>query len=286
MAGSCEHPTPGLEVMLDAPNGFNINDTPEMPEITAMAQLTGIDPDPTADAMFRWETMIEYNACPARGNRDINEELDPVETGPEYMPAFPNIRGGMLTIKATLLRDGEDCEMGEEMEMIRGENPAPATVDGSLGGAMQMRMACQESQKRQFANSPGEPLMNCEPDGRIGVGILQVTDPAASDEAFWNWQQNVSEGLAILGTKQNDALGYVQRTRNRLGDPTIPDFTQRQFDCEWIQRFNGGSYWRWDAASRQWVQRANTSGYVALVFRWSTTGACMVVPAAQRPTCQ
>jgi hypothetical protein len=81
---------------------------------------------------------------------------------------------------------------------------------------------------------------------------MQVTDNP-SDEAFWNWSTNVSEGLAEWAQKQTDAAGYPGRVRRQLGDPTIPDFTADQLLREALRRFNGGRYWNWDAGAHDWV---------------------------------
>jgi hypothetical protein len=116
-------------------------------------------------------------------------------------------------------------------------------------------------------------LLRCEPDGRIGVGVLQQTTPSASDDAFWNWQQAITEGLGTLASKRAAAAGYPGRVRqsrrgcpnNTLCNAGATDFTADQLLRESLQRYNGGAYWHWDHVNNVWVAQP-PNNYVALVL--------------------
>jgi hypothetical protein len=236
------------------------------------ARITGVDPDPTPNTTIRWKTKLHFNAC---GVRDIDDSLDPVDQpgSQDYQPNFPHIRGGQMTIRATVIRNGQECDHQENQQQVRGINPGAGTIQGSLGGQFQIQIACVESHFRQFSGSPGDPLMRCEPDGRIGVGVLQQTTPDASDDAFWNWQTAIAEGLGTLATKQADAQGYPGRVRrstrgcpnNTRCNAGATDFTADQLLRESIQRYNGGAYWHWDNVNNVWVARP-PNGYVNQVL--------------------
>lgn len=272
-AGSCTHPRGTLSLTVNAANGFNISNVPAMPDsIVGQARITGVDPDPTPSTTIRWDTKIEYNAC---GVRDINDTLASVDQpgSADYHPAFPHIRGGNMTIKATVVRNGETCDSQQFQQAIRGINPAVGTIQGALPGQMEIQIACQESHWRQFSGSPGNPLLRCEPDGRIGAGVLQQTTPDPTDDAFWNWQEAITEGLNTLAGKAAEAQGYPARVRarrrgcpnNTLCNAGATDFTADQLERETIQRYNGGAYWQWDRVNNVWVAHP-PNNYVALVL--------------------
>ncbi|MGZ7062341.1 MAG: IPT/TIG domain-containing protein [Candidatus Angelobacter sp.] len=271
-AGSCTHPRGTLTLTVRAQNGFNISTAPAMPDIVGQARITGVDPDPTPNTTIRWENKIHFNAC---GVRDVDDTLDPVDQpgSQDYTPIFPHIRGGQMTITATIIRNGQKCDSKQNQQQIQGLNPSAGTIQGSLPGQFEIQIACQESRFRQFSTSPGNPLMRCEPDGRIGVGVLQQTTPSASDDAFWNWQQAISEGLGTLAAKQADAAGYPGRVRrsrrgcpnNTLCNAGATDFTADQLLRESLQRYNGGAYWHWDHVNNVWVAQP-PNNYVALVL--------------------
>ena len=272
-AGSCTHPRGTLTLTVQAQNGFNISTAPAMPDtITGQAKITGVDPDPTANTTIRWENKIHYNAC---GVRNIDDTLTPVDQpgSQDYHPNFPHIRGGQMTITATIIRNGQKCDSKQNQQQIQGLNPGAGTIQGALPGQFEIQIACQESHFRQFSSSPGNPLLRCEPDGRIGVGVLQQTTPSASDDAFWNWQQAITEGLGTLASKRAAAAGYPGRVRqsrrgcpnNTLCNAGATDFTADQLLRESLQRYNGGAYWHWDHVNNVWVAQP-PNNYVALVL--------------------
>jgi hypothetical protein len=178
-----------------------------------------------------------------------------------------------MTIKATIIRNGEKCDNKQFQHQILGINPAAGTIQGALPGQFEIQIACVESHFRQFSGSPGSPLLRCEPDGRIGAGVLQQTTPNPSDDAFWNWQEAINEGLGTLADKRRAAQGYPARVRaNRRGCPNntlcnanATDFTADQLLRETIQRYNGGAYWHWDHVNNVWVANP-PNGYVAAVL--------------------
>ena len=271
-AGSCTHPRGTLTLTVQAANGFNISAAPAMPSsIIGQARITGVDPDPTPNTTIRWENKIHFNAC---GVRNIDDTLAPVDQpgSQDYKPVFPHIRGGQMTITATIIRNGQKCDSKQNQQQIKGTNPAVGTIQASLPDQFAIQIACQESHFREFDNN-SNPLLRCEPDGRIGAGVLQQTTPAASDDAFWNWQQAVNEGLATLASKRIAAQGYPARIRkstkgcpnNTLCNAGATDFTPDQLLHEELQRYNGGAYWQWDHVNNVWVAQP-PNGYVAAVL--------------------
>jgi len=272
-SGSCTHPRGTLTLTVKAQNGFNISTAPAMPDsIVGQAKITGVDPDPTPNTTVRWENKIHFNAG---GVRNIDDTLAPVDQpgSQDYKPNFPHIRGGQMTITATIIRNGQKCDSKQDQQQIKGLNPGAGTIQGALPSQFEIQIACQESHFRQFSSSPGNPLMRCEPDGRIGVGVLQQTTPTASDDAFWNWQQAIAEGLGTLASKRAAAAGYPGRVRrstrgcpnNTLCNAGATDFTADQLLRESLQRYNGGAYWHWDHVNNVWVAQP-PNNYVALVL--------------------
>ncbi len=108
-------------------------------------------------------------------------------------------------MKTNIIDGRKKCVNAERTNQIQGLNPTRADIEATVGGDTERQIACKESHFRQFAASPGRPLLRCEPDGKIGVGIMQVTS-GPSDNAFWNWRQNIAESLAILAQKRGGCI--------------------------------------------------------------------------------
>lgn len=237
-------------VTLESPDDFNIQTDPRMPTIIARGRVEGITPDPTPAAIFRWKAKIEYTAP---NGREINVELPEVQGNNTWRPVFPNIRGGRLTVRGTLVRYGRTCRYDEDTKVINGLNPPFTAVRTLLGDATLAKMVCHESENgRHFDPSPGPPNTHVEPDGRIGVGFMQVTTPRPSDDAFWNWRTNINEGLAIWRTAQDEADDYYDRMLAR----GATELTEEQQMQNRVTRYNGGYYWYWREVSEdvfEWV---------------------------------
>lgn len=244
---------------------FNITQDPAMPAITAQATATGID---TTQTQFTWSSSIRYALT---SNRTIQASF-PDQSGLGLLTYTPNfasvgIRGGTLTFSVAATVSGTSVRASTDTT-VQGTNPSAAAVDQSANTFVLRHLACQESRRRQF-NAPinggtGRPLTS--PTG--AVGIMQVINPAPSDEAVWNWQQNITEGRGIYGQKLNEAASLHQNERARLnqerrarglrpcppntplalsavvgsgGDPNIS-----QVERDAIRRYNCGREYRWE----------------------------------------
>lgn len=49
-----------------------------------------------------------------------------------------------------------------------------------------------------------------------GIGIFQLYDPPASDEAIWNWRLNIVDGLNQLRKKRAEAMKLHLTEQTRL----------------------------------------------------------------------
>ena len=255
--GSCSHQKYRLGAMtISTPDHFQISAVPRMPRIMADVEFT---PEPVPPgAVFFWDTTIRWTSPTAREiGLDIPRD---VTLAPHYQPNFPSIRGGTLRIEVDFHVDGKLCDQSWGQSYIRGLNPPHADINAALPDDDARHIACHESGPaplgpRQFgtqrAIGPGEagdPLMSVD---LVGVGVMQVTNPAPSDNAYWNWRQNVQEGVAILADKEREAAGFPARQR-AAGHPGATDFTADELRREKIQRYNSGSYWRWNDLLARW----------------------------------
>ncbi|MCB1032512.1 MAG: hypothetical protein KDD47_01605, partial [Acidobacteria bacterium] len=94
------------ELVIEEPEDgdrLDITAAPEMPEVMARAVIRGVTPDPTPTTTFDWTVQILFNSneCPNGTNRNLDgQPFMASTTGGEYMPEFPEIRGGELRLKA------------------------------------------------------------------------------------------------------------------------------------------------------------------------------------------
>ena len=165
------------------------------------------------------------------------------------------IRGGDLELKVEFI--GGPTDIGTWR--VNGTNPGKSLINGVLDNRVLQGVACLESGYRQFKSSynygQGLPLI-----GGVagGVGIMQVNNPRPSDEAIWNWRQNIAEGLSIFALKQAEARNLPNAERARLnkeraalGLPACPagrpaDLSPEQLERETIRRYNCGREYRWE----------------------------------------
>jgi len=259
------------ELEIDQPNSnsqFSITSDPHMPQLAAHAEILHVDPDPTASTEFEWTAEIDYTGP---DGSDFNFTFAAsTSVGGSYTPDTGGAtRGGDLTYTASATVNGKVLTGETQGLMIVGTNPSHQQVNAALGGFPATNIACWESNHKlaQF-NSQGLPLFGAP----HGYGIMQL-DPPPSAEDVWNWSQNVSDGLGVLATKLADAKGYPKRVQQTFPDATdfvalglIEPVTGLPYlDFEWIQRYNGGSYWKWDDVDKVWVA-APPNNYVANVL--------------------
>jgi hypothetical protein len=245
---------------------FYITAEPKMPQIVASAKVVGVEPDPTATAQFRWKFTISYTAPPPL-SKTISEDLT-VLGGAEYQPTFQKIRGGKLTASATLVRGVSNCATGPKGAEIRGTDPGFAAVrafldsiDGTKGeNPFLVRIACHESGQqlqfeKQLAAYEGQPVIEKKNGGKFGrgVGLMQLTEPPASADAYWNWQTNVRDGVKLYQEKVRLAEDYYNRKRKLK--PPAPELSPAKKLQNVVTSYNSGYYWKY--VHGVWVESPN-----------------------------
>ena len=71
----------------------------------------------------------------------------------------------------------------------------------------------------------------------------QITNPAPNYEQTWNWKENIRVGSKLYKEKQLLAKKLLD---------THPPYTDDMLERETYTRWNGGSYYHWDAANKKW----------------------------------
>lgn len=139
--------------------------------------------------------------------------------------------GGTLTVRA--VAQSAECHVVVE---VRGTNPTAAQVaaylHGKPGAAGFDRIVAQESRCRHFT-AAGLPVVSF--DG--GVGLCQLTTPAATIAQAWDWRANLDAGLALFAAKR----AVAERRLGQFGR----HFTAAQAIREAVCLWNGGTYHVW-----------------------------------------
>ncbi len=233
---------------------------PQMPVIHAEARFTGITPDPTPTATFRWTISIKFQCSDCANGRakEINDEFQLTSVGGRCDINFPRIRGGAVTITVGCDLPAMCYEKATNGLRMRGVNPSRAEANIACGSLMVQKMILQESGRRQFDAAKDGGTSNCplfSGDRQGGVGLLQITNPAPTPEDHWDWRENINHGLRILNQKRATARGYpavvrnsalflalVQRFnagRNPPANIVLPDFTADQLELDATRGYNG-----------------------------------------------
>ncbi|MBI1745633.1 MAG: hypothetical protein HYR55_03490 [Acidobacteria bacterium] len=241
---------------------FFITTAPAMPSITAQATALGFD---IAQTEFIWSSAIRYQYRPGRAV----EAVYPNQSGLgllTYTPNFssPGIRGGTLslTVRAAV---GGTLLLANRDVTVHGTNPGAQAVNDAAGTFVIRQLACQESRRRQFAaaveGGTGLPYKS----QTYAVGVMQIVEPAPTDESVWNWRANIAQGTQIYGDKLQDARTLPQTERGRLNTerrnrglricpldmpPPLsevpgPDGIS-QLEREALRRYNCGREYRWE----------------------------------------
>lgn len=227
-----------IQITNMAPGGiFYIGADTSMPVIAA--NLVGVTPD--AGTSLTWTTEVDYLAAnyPAikgvRGQgRDMFVSYPSESTaGIQYRPSFKDASGeqiqsgGSVTITVTATIDGQKVSYQTNAEddgaiEIEGTNPTPQAIHNYVASFTQpkswplqtqynyhkliRKIISHESMMIQFYQ--GEPLWS--QDNNKGAGLMQLTNPAPSSLAVWDWQEQITDGIALFN---NDKL---QVAINRL----------------------------------------------------------------------
>ena len=228
---------------------FYITNMPNMPKIKAHVNITGIPVQQLSKLDVTWESKIHYLGQTGR-IVDFNVQILKSNAVDYVIKMGNNIRGGNITITVSIIFKGQKISDHTNGVIIDGINHEHDEVVKELNGFPATNISWIESRYRQF-DAHGMPIFG-PPNG---YGIMQLDNPAGSDESMWNWRQNIKECLALLDEKRNSAINYVKRMVKKYQD--APDFAsknmidtvtgQSYLVLETIQEYNGGVYWRWNS---------------------------------------
>ena len=252
-------------------NGYvYINSTPQMPQITAALKPANLPGN------AKWRLHIEYKRNPRN-----DDAYYPGPTAASWKTLLAgevwniadefaaDFRGG----KATLYCEYQGLEF-EHVFHIRGNNPTEAAAEAEIGnnpwyaipiarhesGTQNGRTYIQFNEVGTLGPNPAD-FKHCPNFGAPnGWGIMQL-DPPPSDEALWNWKQNIADGKAHLANPcRTAAVAWIanQEAQQQAEEPGMPlenyiftfngvDFrkgTDRTpIDACTIQRYNGAALW-------------------------------------------
>jgi hypothetical protein len=247
-----------LDVSLpDEKATYTVTTDPAMPQVAAQARVAGVTPDPTATTSIHWTADLRFDAteCPdGIAARSHHITLTHTAAGGQYTPAFNELRGGSLTFTAVAARDAQRRPYQSRAVQILGTNPNRSAIQAALPHDTLRRIACQESEQRQFAADANGGVSACplfSSDGLGGVGIMQLTNPAPTAEEIWSWRANVAGGVTLFNSKIADARSFPAQVRTSQGYRTLlnhlntvraqqnlpplqvalPDYTSGDFDA-------------------------------------------------------
>ena len=256
----------GIRIISPADNtGFRIEPGTEatgaqMPVIMAEAGITGLTPDPSSSTRFTWLVKIHFQCSDCRNglDREITDEFRLTSIGGERAIKFPRVRGGDLTITVSAdLATGCYEKISKGLK-IRGVNPARHEINAACGVVALQKICCRESGRRQFDAVAETGASNCplfSGDGLGGVGLMQITNPAPTEDDHWDWRANINHGVQIFNSKRALASRYPARVRgsaefrklaqhfnagrNPPVNVVLPDFTPAQLELDAIRGYNG-----------------------------------------------
>jgi hypothetical protein len=235
-------------------------------DLSAQVEATGLCDTTIDDLTFVWTVAISYipsDYNPAHGPSDSIRYLWPPqqsEGSDAFSPDFGDIvRGGTLTLTAVTTIDGL-LYSGRTSVTIVGTNPSRDALQGYFAAEFPnshftlWRIAQAESNFQQFRDD-GHPKWST--DGHQGVGIMQITYPAPTDDEVWSWKVNADAGSRVLQNAAATARnwpGTVARSREfiaaidaynaarekaeqpKLSRVTVPEFSSGNFLCNLQQR--------------------------------------------------
>jgi hypothetical protein len=250
-----------IELVTAGP-AFFITAEPAMPQVTVRAVVDDAD----ADALtYNWSVSIVFDATKCRHGRPANSttsSFSAITTVPEFTPEFPEIRGGDLQIGVSVSVADQTITAATTGLKIGGTNPALADLRDAIVEEPLRRLVRQESGGRQFVAAPEGGQALCplfSGDNLGGAGLLQVTNPAPTQDEIWSWRANVAAARRLWAQKVAVAKAFPQRCHacdtfqqlaaefnqdrqsNGLAPLTIavPAFTDDQFQLDAIRGYNG-----------------------------------------------
>jgi hypothetical protein len=187
---------------------FLISDAPAMPSLRIDVSLTG---GTLGSATIQWRLRLTFAGTETPHGKP-GTPLEILKTSPGtalvLRPAdWPRLRGGQLTVTASVVVQGKSVTAALGGLRVVGQNPSEAAVRQRLGSDALRRIARQESGMRQFGNDKW-PLFSSDNLG--GAGLGQIT-PANEDQR-WNWRANADAMVA----KFNQTTALAQKYQNSV----------------------------------------------------------------------
>ncbi len=286
---------------------FFITKEPAMPSVSVRAVLD----DAPGGATYNWTVSIVFDAtkCPhGRPSNSATTSFSAVTGTPDFTPQFPAIRGGDLQIQVNVSSGGQALSASTTGLKIGGTNPSLDDLRNALPEEPLRRMVRQESGGRQFI-APADagqglcPLFSADNLG--GVGLLQVTNPAPTQDEIWNWRANVAAARRLWSQKVAAAQRFPQacsgcgtfqqlvsalnqaRAASGLGPLTVSvaPFSDDQLQLDAIRGYNG--YAGTDSLGLRLHEFRISIQDGALVIHENGDGTATAVwervPAAERP---
>ena len=203
--GECD--PPGVEITASALE-YYIETNETMPAIEFHARLKNAHSAMKAagvkykDVWFRWHLNMSYDDRNLTFAHRVPSGLGTYDeqygTG-TWRPEWGALVAGAQTLSAhVMVGTGTEQPTAEDTETglrIKGRNPSTSQIAGLASSPWYAtRLIRAESSCRQFDD--GYPLKSED----NGYGLMQITNPAPSEEDLWRWTTNVATGLSLLRT--------------------------------------------------------------------------------------
>jgi hypothetical protein len=244
---------------------FPITTEPAMPVIQVRCSIEGIRPDPTPNASYEWRAVLDFHAAdckhgvaPARPALQLNGTA----TGGVFSFQFAEIRGGRLTISVRAVLSGQTYSAERGDLRIVGTNPLYTQLTQAIPSKVFRAITWHESAGRQFLGASNGGTSACplfSADGKGGVGLTQMTNPAPTSLETWNWRANIDGGMKLFDEKKGIARAFprkyragtsftglvaaynAERAKTKLPPITVtlPEFTNEQVEVDALRGYNG-----------------------------------------------
>lgn len=168
-----------------------------------------------------------------------------------YRLANFDINDGGDSVATTTGCIGTNCVQLSIRLKTRGTNPSRAILDAAFPNDIMRAIGWRESRWAPFLPD-GKPKFNVNNNGTMDWGLMQINQ--ATFEQQWNWRSNLARAISLFDEKRVHAQVYLNRHPENV--------TAEMLDNEQLQRYNGGTYYTWDALSSTWIARP-PNGYVA-----------------------
>lgn len=224
-------------------------------EIDAEARFPKIDFEIDTDqpAPYKWSWAISWDAKTSglresakRGEllRTFAEKGSFESTDKKWSTNLGKVLGGRLRVQVVA-----GTETFKRSVVIKGTNPTGASVKALLATLPDCdgfdKLLEQETHFKHFIEADGQPVVAF--DG--GYGSTQMTHPAPTFEQAWSWKENVNAGVTLYQQKQTLAKAHLSQQGRT--------YTVEQLRLETWTRWNGGSYYVWDATGKGWKRNEN-----------------------------